>query len=248
MAKKVGQEIRIGTSGWHYEHWRGVFYPPRLPARERLRFYCQAFDTVEVNNSFYRLPGEAAVRQWRETVPEGFLFAIKASRLITHMRKLKDVDVPLAAFLGRMDLLGDRLGPVLFQLPPGWRANVPRLRDFLRLLPSGRRYAFEFRDPSWFDLAVYRELERAGAAFCQYQLGETVSPSVVTADFVYMRLHGPGGPYQGRYGEEGLKPWLGRMEGVLRKGLDLYCYFDNDERGYAVMDALLLRKMLVGRA
>lgn len=241
-------EIRIGTSGWHYEHWRGVFYPPELPAGDRLRFYCGTFDTVEINNSFYRLPGEAAVRRWRETVPDGFLFAVKGSRFITHMKKLRDAEAPLSAFLCRMGLLGDRLGPVLFQLPPGWRVNASRLREFLRLLPSGNRYAFEFRDPSWFHPEIYRELERYGYAFCQYQLGELVSPDVVTADFVYVRLHGPGGPYRGRYGEEGLAPWIKRMEIFLGRGLDLYCFFDNDERGYAVMDALLLKDLLVGEA
>lgn len=240
-------EVRIGTSGWHYEHWRGVFYPPGLRPGDRLRFYCRSFDTVEINNSFYRLPGEATVRQWKETVPDGFVFSVKGSRFITHMRKLRDVGAPLSTFLERVGILGDRLGPILFQLPPGWGLNLPRLREFLELLPAGHRYAFEFRDPSWFDPGVYRELERAGSAFCQYQLGETVSPPVVTADFVYVRLHGPGGPYQGRYGEEGLKPWLDRMEGYLREGLDLYCYFDNDERGYAVMDAMLLKRLLVGK-
>lgn len=240
----AGTEIRIGTSGWHYDHWAGVFYPQGLPQGERLRFYSRYFDTVEINNSFYRLPGEAAVLQWRETVPSGFLFAVKGSRFITHMKKLKDAAEPLMTFMERMRALGDRLGPILFQLPPGWRVNLPRLREFLSLLPSGHRYAFEFRDPSWFDPGVYKELGRWGCAFCQYQLGDVVSPRVVTADFVYIRLHGPGGPYRGRYGGEGLKPWLRSIEDCRRKGLSIYCYFDNDERGYAVEDALLLRDMV----
>ncbi len=236
-------EIRIGTSGWHYDHWKGVFFPRGLDPKDRLLFYSRSFDTVEINNSFYRLPSEAAVLGWRETVPMGFLFAVKGSRLITHMKKLKDAAGPLRTFMERMSVLGDKLGPILFQLPPGWRVNLARLREFLSLLPTGYKYAFEFRDPSWFDPGVYRELERSGCAFCQYQLGEVVSPRVVTADFVYIRLHGPSGPYRGRYGRVGLEPWLRSIEDCARKGLSIYCYFDNDERGYAVMDAMLLREM-----
>ena len=238
-------KIRIGTSGWHYRHWKGPFYPEDLPAGEWLDFYRKRFSTAEINNSFYRMPEEKTLREWKKTVPEGFVFALKASRYITHMKKLKDPRKPLAGFLERAEELGGRLGPVLFQLPPRWRCNPERLEAFLKLLPKDGRFTFEFRDPSWFNDDIYRLLEKAGAAFCIYQLAGRISPKEVTADFVYVRLHGPRGEaYRGSYSDRDLAGWAGAFSSWSGMGKDVYCYFDNDDSGYAPRNALRLSEML----
>jgi len=237
-------ELRIGTSGWHYDHWRGPFYPDDMASDAYLPFYAERFGTVEVNNAFYQLPDERTLIDWRNTVPGGFLFAVKASRYITHMKKLKDPAGPVDAFLGRIGVLGDRLGPVLFQLPPRWRVDVERLEAFLEALPAGVRAVFEFRDASWFDDRVYQALDRHGAAFCIYDLAGTESPHVVTGDFAYVRLHGSGAAYEGAYTEQALGGWAGACSAWLRSGKDVYVYFDNDAGGAAPNDALALMKML----
>jgi uncharacterized protein YecE (DUF72 family) len=236
--------IRIGTSGWHYDHWRGPFYPRDLPPEGRLGFYAERFRSVEINNSFYQLPAEKTLEAWRETVPADFLFAVKASRYITHFKKLKDPEEPLATFLGRVEALRQKLGPVLFQLPPRWRASPDRLKDFLAYLPGGHRYAFEFRDPTWFCDEIYALLRESSAAFCIYDLAGETSPKQVTADFVYVRLHGPGGPYRGDYDAQALAGWAGGFHTWRAQGRDVYCYFDNDEAGYAARDALRLAEMV----
>jgi uncharacterized protein YecE (DUF72 family) len=144
-------EIRIGTSGWHYQHWRGAFYPQSCPASKMLEVYLRHFDTVEINNSFYKLPSDSTFACWRDATPRGFCFAVKASRFITHNKKLKDPENALENFLPRAEVLRDKLGPILFQLPPLWRINIGRLDEFLALLPRGprRHYALEFRNPTW---------------------------------------------------------------------------------------------------
>jgi uncharacterized protein YecE (DUF72 family) len=236
--------IYIGTSGWHYEHWKGPFYPDEIAAGRFLEYYAGRFSTVEINNSFYRRPERATLIQWRDATPRSFLFAVKASRYITHMKKLTDSRKPLAAFLARVGVLEDKLGPILFQLPPRWKVNAERLRAFLRLLPKDRRFAFEFRDPSWFTQEVYDALADAKAAFCIYQLAGLQSPGEMTADFVYVRLHGPTAEaYRGRYPAQTLRGWAGAFAGWTRAGKDVYCYFDNDEAGYAALDAARLREM-----
>jgi len=239
-------KIHIGTSGWHYKHWKGPFYPAHARAEELLALYAERFTTVEINNTFYRLPDEKTWEGWRKTVPPGFLFTVKASRFITHMKKLKDPEAPLAALLERACLLGAHLGPLLFQLPPGWRVNAGRLEAFLSSLPGGQRYAFEFRDATWFAGPVYEALERAGCAFCIYDLGGAQSPEVVTARFVYVRLHGPDGPYRGSYDDAALKRWAGLVRRWRAEGREVFVYFDNDEAGYAAADALRLKAMVEG--
>lgn len=237
--------IRIGTSGWHYAHWRGTFYPADLPTSAWLAYYRERFDTVEINNSFYRLPSEATLALWRDAVPPGFTFAAKASRYLTHTKKLKDPEGPLHTLLPRLEVLGATLGPILFQLPPRWRCNLERLETFLAVLPATHRYAFEFRDPSWHVPAVYDLLRRHGMAFCAYDLSAFQAPLVVTADFAYVRLHGPGpGAYQGSYPQEQLAVWARRIRDWDRELAAVYVYFDNDERGFAVHDALRLRRLL----
>jgi uncharacterized protein YecE (DUF72 family) len=232
--------IRIGTSGWHYPHWRGNFYPPDLPTAQWLSFYCGRFDSVEINNSFYQLPSEDTFRVWREMTPAGFLFAVKASRYITHMKKLMDPQTSTKNFFERVVLLGEKLGPILFQLPPHWGANPERLDAFLAALPVGYEYAFEFRDPSWLVAPVYEVLTRYGAGLCLYNFNRLTPPKELTANFVYIRLHGPGGPYQGSYTAQALAEWAQDIGTWTGQGRSIYCYFDNDTAGYAPRNALAL--------
>jgi uncharacterized protein YecE (DUF72 family) len=236
--------VHVGTSGWHYEHWRGPFYPEDLRVDGFLAYYAGRFATVEINNSFYRLPSERALATWRETAPPGFIFAVKASRFITHLKKLKDPERSLAPFLERMALLGEKLGPILLQLPPRWHFDAARLTAFLAALPAGRRYALELRDRSWINDRALELLATHGAAFCIYELAGYLSPREVTADFVYIRLHGPGGAYQGKYDTRTLGAWAEAMAGWSQQGREVFCYFDNDEAGYAAQDAGQLQDML----
>jgi uncharacterized protein YecE (DUF72 family) len=236
-------EVRIGTSGWHYKHWKGPFYPRDLPASRMLDFYLRHFDTVEVNNSFYRLPKPGAFASWRDATPAGFLFAVKASRFLTHNKKLKDPENALDNLLPRAAELGPKLGPILFQLPPKWRCNAERLEAMLAILPRELRYAFEFREPSWLCEDVYRILRRYNAAFCIYELAGFHTPFQLTADWTYIRLHGPGGKYQGSYSREQLGAWAKRIRGWSRDLSHVYVYFDNDQAGYAAHNALELKRL-----
>ena len=177
-------------------------------------------------------------------MPPGFIFAVKGSRYITHMKKLKDPGQSVTPLLERIQTLGDRLGPILFQLPPRWRFNEERLGAFLEALPRDYRYALEFRDPTWLNQEACRLLEKHGAAFCIYELAGRLSPKEVTADFVYIRLHGPGDAYQGRYDWQTLAGWAGAISAWTAQGLTVFCYFDNDEAGYAALNALELQEML----
>lgn len=243
--------IHIGTSGWHYKHWHGPFYPEVMRAERLLPFYARHFHTVEVNNSFYKLPSEETFATWRDTSPEGFLFAVKASRFITHMKKLKvEPGQGLFPLLERVDVLGPKLGPILFQLPPLWRFNAERLSTFLESLPLGHRYTFEFRDHSWLNEEAYALLRAHGAAYCLYDIAGFMSPSVVTADFVYVRLHGPipGAAYHGSYSMEALSRWADDCLAWAAEGRDVYVYFDNDIGGHAVHDALRLQGMVEARS
>jgi uncharacterized protein YecE (DUF72 family) len=243
-SRKTRGVIHVGTSGWHYDHWTGPFYPEGTAAGDRLAYYCSRFAAVEVNNSFYQLPSARTLAAWRDAVPPGFVFAAKASRYITHMKKLKDSRAAAATFFDRIATLGPRLGPILFQLPPRWRFNPERLETFLARLPEGPRCAFEFRDPSWFDQRCLNILARHGAAFCIYELAGEAAPREVTADFVYVRLHGPGEAYQGRYRTPELAGWAGAFHSWAGQGREIFCFFDNDQNGYAALNALELRVMV----
>ncbi len=238
----------IGTSGWSYEHWAGRFYPPPLPAAARLAFYARHFATVEINATFYRLPQPATVAHWAEETPGDFCFATKASRFITHMKKLKNPDASLAPFFAVIAGLGRKGGPILFQLPPRWHVNLDRLTEFLQALPAGYRYAFEFRDRSWHDGKVLAALADHGAALCIHDLAGHESPVETTADFVYLRLHGPKGPYRGQYGKAALGEWAQQIAGWNARGRDVYCYFNNDEKAYAVADAATLNELVAPAA
>jgi uncharacterized protein YecE (DUF72 family) len=240
----MSARIHIGTSGWHYKHWRGPFYGADVRPADMFRFYVQHFDTVEINNSFYRLPTKTALQEWHETVPGKFCFAVKASRFLTHMKKLKDPKPGLRRFLDRVETLGRNLGPILFQLPPGWQCNSERLAAFLAALPPEHRSAFEFRNPTWHQQPIYELLRRHNAAFCIYELAGFQSPMQITADFAYVRLHGPDGAYQGRYTEKRLGGWAEQICHWRRRLKDISVYFDNDQNGYAACNALELKKML----
>jgi len=238
-------KFHIGTSGWHYEHWLGPFYPPELKAQDMLRFYCQRLRTVEINNSFYHLPAPETFRLWKRQTPRDYIFAVKASRYITHMKKLRDPEASLEKFLLHIGELGKKLGPVLFQLPPRWRRDALRLRDFLQALPKDHLCAFEFRDPSWFHPETYSLLEQHRAAFCVYDLAGQQSPSVRTAGFGYLRLHGPTPvPYAGRYTRAQVQAWLRLGVGWLEQDAqEVFVYFDNDQAGYAAINALELQQL-----
>jgi uncharacterized protein YecE (DUF72 family) len=238
------KSIWVGTSGWHYEHWRGPFYPPDLPASRMLEHYCRHFRTVEINNSFYRLPSRDTFRAWRDATPPGFRFVVKASRFITHMKKLKDPAPALALLFERATALKEKLGPVLFQLPPGWKLNIERFRDFLSALPGSHDFVFELRNESWMTDEVFELMERRGVGFCVYQLAGRTSPVQVTGRVAYVRLHGPGKAYQGQYSNADLRLWAARARQWTSGGKEVYVYFDNDQAGYAVDDARRLAGML----
>lgn len=241
-------QIRIGTSGWHYDHWIGPFYPEASPSEKMLSFYAARFDTVEVNNTFYQIPDENTLRTWLKTVDDDFLFSVKASRYITHMKKLKDPKDPLSRFFGSIGALDEKIGAVLFQLPPNFGKNSDRLRSFIELLPDKYRYVFEFRDPDWFDEEIYNILKDNNAAFCIYEIEGRESPKQITTDFVYIRLHGPAKrAYQGKYEKEELSGWAGAISTWTNSGKDVYCYFDNDQKGYAAINAMELRDMLIDK-
>jgi len=236
--------IHIGTSGWHYDHWKGPFYPREMDSEGMLGYYSAIFRTVEVNNTFYQLPEKKTLLQWRDAVPAGFIFAVKASRYITHMKKLRDPEDPVSTFMQRIETLGVKLGPILFQLPPRWKLNPERLKSFLQGLPEESRYVFEFRDPSWFDEVAYGLLSERNIALCIYELAGFSSPKRITADFAYLRLHGPGEAYEGKYDRKALAEWARTFFTWSGKDMEIFCYFDNDERGYAAANATQLSGML----
>jgi uncharacterized protein YecE (DUF72 family) len=235
--------IRVGTSGWHYAHWKGPFYPARMSPRDYLGFYSQHFDSVEIDGSFYRLPKPPTLKEWYRTVPKGFLFAMKASRYLTHMKKLKDAREPLHRFLRVAERLKDKLGPLLLQFPPWWRLNLDRLESFLPLLPKSHRFTMEFRDPTWFDPKTLDLLNRYGVAFCIYEIAGKRSPSHLTTNWTYIRLHGAAKAYSGNYPLATLKKWAKSIADWKQEGKDTYIYFDNDQAGYAAKNAATLKEL-----
>jgi len=232
-----------GTSGWNYKHWIGALYPKGLASSQWLARYAQEFDTVEINYSFYRLPPRETFEKWRRETPEGFTFAVKASRYLTHMRKLKHPKDPLERLFQSAGGLGEKLGPILYQLPPGWHADLERLCRFLAELPRDIRHVFEFRDDSWQVRAVFDLLSRYNVGYCIMSAPGLPFHMVTTTDFTYVRMHSGGDETDGNYTEEHLRWWAERCRSFLRVG-DLYVYFNNDYRGYAVHNARRLREMV----
>jgi uncharacterized protein YecE (DUF72 family) len=240
-----GGAVRIGCSGWNYKHWRGVVYPPGMPESRWLEHYATLFDTVEINTTFYRLPAVSAVARWVEHTPPAFVFAAKASRFLTHMKRLTDMDRGTRRFYERIDPLvrSPKLGPVLWQLPPNFHRNDERLAEALTALPPGR-HAFEFRHPSWFATEVYELLRGHGVALVIADRPEVrrFQTHERTADFVFLRFHHGGG--DGSYSHRRLGTWARRIEEWRGEG-DVYAYFNNDWAGFAVENALWLKKRLL---
>lgn len=237
----------IGTSGYVYPHWRrGVFYPEGLRQRDELTWFATRFRTVELNNPFYRLPEPESFDRWRDGVPEGFVFAVKASRYITHVKRLRDAGEPLALFLDRASRLGSKLGPILCQLPPTLQADIAALRGFLDELPADRRWVIEFRHPSWHAPEVYQALGARGVALC-IPVGGKVRPGLVTtAPFAYIRMHSGQGS-GGGFTREQLQWWAGRIRALGRAGNECYVYFNNDQGGHAPRDARTLLDLMDAR-
>lgn len=235
---------RIGCSGWQYTHWRGSFYPADLPQARWFEHYASIFDTVEINNSFYRLPERATFTAWAARAPMRFEFAVKASRFLTHMKKLKDPEEPLDRLFSRLRGLGRRLGPVLYQLPPGWRVDVNRFGHFLQALPRGPRHVVEFRDSSWYSDDIRALMKRHRVAMCLHDMPGSATGNERIGRFVYVRFHGATGKYGGSYSDDRLRRWAAWLNAQRAEGCDVYAYFNNDVGGHAPRNALTLRGML----
>lgn len=237
-------EIIVGTSGWQYADWKGRFYPQDLPQKAWLEHFSHRLPAVEINNTFYMLPKEETFTGWRRRSAEGFIFAVKASRYITHIRRLRDCREPLRLLWSRCRLLGDKLGPVLFQLPPNLRAEPERLREFLRLLPKAISAAFEFRHPSWETDEVHEALDQEGCALVLGDRPGARVPRVVTGGWSYVRFHqgratGPG------YSQDKLRRWATRLAEAPSRAT--WVFFNNDQRGAALKDAVSLSDLLRAR-
>ncbi len=240
----AGCAIHVGTSGWHYKHWIGDFYPEKFAPAKMFSWYARDFHTVEINNSFYRLPEEKTFQSWRDLAPPGFIFAVKASRFITHIKRLRDAADSIDLLLSRAKPLGPTFGPILFQLPPRWKLNLDRLAEFLSILPRGHRYSLEFRDESWCVPQVYDLLARYNVAYCIHDWREMPWPKQLTADFTYIRFHGSGTRYGGDYPDSQLRDWADRLRDMQRQLRAAYVYFNNDIGGHAIRNARKLKQLL----
>ena len=238
------QRILLGCSGWQYKHWEGDFYPTGLAQKLWFSYYATQFDTVEINNSFYRLPPPETFAKWREQAPRGFVYAVKASRFLTHMKKLKDPEEPLFRFFENARQLGPHLGPVLYQLPPGWKLDLDRFEHFLCALPKGYRHTIEFRETSWYDERVYALLRRHKVALCLHDMQGSATGKLSVGPFIYVRFHHGTSKYSGRYPDERLDQWADWLAERAAEGLDVFAYFNNDTGGHAPRDAVRLRDRL----
>jgi len=240
---------RVGCSGWNYKTWRGAFYPSDLPPRRWLEYYAERFDTVEVNNTFYRLPEKSTFVQWHAQVPRGFLMAVKASRFLTHMKRLRDPEEPLDRLFSRAVGLGAHLGPVLYQLPSRFTIDLDRLDAFLRALPrtvDGHRllHVMEFRDPSWYVPETVAVLKRRRVALCLHDKSGSTLDGPFGDPFVYVRFHGTSGHYHGSYPVAALHGWARRLAEQVQEGRRVFAYFNNDPAAAAVDNAMTLRDEL----
>ena len=234
----------VGTSGWHYEHWRDRFYPEGLSKGEWLKFYASHFNTVELNSSFYRLPSESAFAVWYNSSPANFTFAVKVSRFITHIKRLKDTEEAVNKFTNRARILGEKLGPLLYQLPPSMHRNDEVLDSFLSTLPRGMKHVFEFRHQSWLEEEVFQILRKYNAGFCVFDMPSVSCPVVATADFAYVRFHGSTGLYFSCYSDEELADWTRKLTSLASNLETIYIYFNNDAEAFAVRNAMTLRGYL----
>jgi uncharacterized protein YecE (DUF72 family) len=235
--------IRIGCSGWNYRHWRGTFYPDKLPVKRWFEYYSEHFDTVEINNSFYRLPPAETFDKWREQAPPGFTYSVKANRYLTQAKKLKDCEEPVARMMAPVRHLGATLGPILYQLPPTLRFNLERLESFLALLPRDLVHVFEFRDPSWYVPETLDLLARYGASFCCHDMAGSISEPWAVGPIAYVRFHGGEGKYWGRYDDRRLSDWAAWMKDQAAQGRTVWAYFNNDIFAHAIADAQELKRL-----
>ncbi len=247
IPKRKGN-VFIGTSGYNYNHWsKGVFYPENLKQKEWLEYYAKFFKTVELNVTFYRLPHEKAFESWKKRTPSNFSFAIKGSRFITHIKRLKDVEEPLENFFNRASLLRKKLSVVLWQFPPNFRINAERLDSFLKNLKKYKniRHAYEFRHESWFNNEIIELLEKNKCSFCLADWPEFDVKIPVMGNFVYVRRHGTGGElYGGCYSDFQLKKDAAMIKEWMYQGKNIYIYFNNDAHGWAIQNAITLQKIL----
>lgn len=234
----------VGTSGWHYDHWRDRFYPDKLAKADWLEFYATQFTTVELNNSFYRLPSEDTFATWRDSSPGNFIFAVKVSRFVTHIKRLKNTEDAVEKFVSRAIILGEKLGPLLYQLPPNMHRDDDRLVSFLSTLPRGIKHVFEFRHQSWLDESVFEALHKYNIGLCVFDMPSLTCPLVATADFAYVRFHGSTGLYSSCYTDEELAGWAGRLADLAASLKATYIYFNNDAEAFAVRNAKTLRGYL----
>lgn len=238
----MNQDIYIGTSGWFYFHWESFYRD--LPSEKWLHFYAKHFTTVEINSTYYHLPTEKTVKHWASRTPKDFIFSVKMSRYVTHVKKLKDYGDGIDKFLQAIAPLKSKLGPILFLLPPSYQINYELLEATLSVLPKNHQYVFEFRNSSWHVPEVYALLRKYKVGWCISDLNGKLSPIEITAPFVYVRLHGPKSAYKGVYSIQTLKKWAKRIQEWNAQGLSVYFYFDNDEKGYAIQDATKLINIL----
>ena len=238
--------VRIGTSGWEYREWAGDFYPRNLPRDRWFEHYAEHFDTVELNNPFYRLPDGSVFDAWQRRAPFGFTYAVKASRYLTHIKRLREPEEPMQRLWSRASRLGEHFGPVLYQLPPRWKPNLDRSQAFLAVVPRHDQ-AIEFRDRRWYRPEISRAIDDAGCAVCLHDMAGSTPPLVPVGPFVYVRFHGAGERYGGRYSSQRLSAWADRIVAWASQGRPVWAYFNNDIGGHAVRDAARLRDMVARR-
>ena len=236
--------IQVGCSGWMYQHWRGILYPEGLPQRLWFQRYSEDFDTVEINASFYRVPKFETFESWLNKAPEGFRYAVKVNRTITHLKKLVGVEETLNDFVARTRQLGPALGPLLYQLPPSLKLDLNRLERFLKLVPADLSNVFEFRNKDWYGPETYDLLDRYDASFCVHDMPGSKTERVAVGPVAYIRFHGSEGKYWGRYSDDDLLGWSDWITAQSRQGRTVWCYFNNDIHGHAIHDAQTLRSII----
>lgn len=241
------KRIYIGTSGWVYDHWKERFYPKNLSRHKLLTYYSEQFNSVEINNTFYKLPKRKTVKNWYDNSKENFIFSVKANRYITHMKNLKDSKEPIDNLLDRISILKEKLGPILFQLPPQWHKNISRLKNFLNVLPKKNIFVMELRHSSWFDQDILNLLKEKNISLCIHDIKGEFSPQKITSEVIYIRFHGPEGSYYNKYSHKEIKIWAKKIYDWYDDNLDIYVYFNNDAQARAIENARELRKELTDK-
>ncbi len=244
MTNKCLSQIFVGTSGWSFKHWKENFYPKGLKQADWLQYYSETFSTVEINTTFYRSPLVSTIENWQAHVPKDFQFSIKANRIITHFKRLKNCGERIEYLYKNIEKFKSKTGPILFQLPPTFTFDKDRLTEFIQCLDKKHKHVFEFRHESWFIPEVFDLLSKYRIALCITDLNGKLSPEEITTDFTYIRLHGPKSAYVGSYSTSQIKAWQKKIQKWSLNGTSIYCYFDNDDKGYAIKDAKSLKSLL----